>query len=91
MGNKIDFNTRYAKLGLTIFLTGAALIVCIFAVFNMDQVKAVINSINDILFPFYLGIVMAYLLCPIYNGAMKHSYIWGTNMLMKPSVLSAVW
>lgn len=86
MGNKIDFNTRYGKLGLTIFLTGAALILCIFAVFNMSQVKAVIDEINDILFPFYLGIVMAYLLCPIYNGAMKHAYKWGTNMLLKPTM-----
>ena len=54
MGNKIDFNTRYGKLGLTIFLTGAALILCIFAVFNMEQVKALIDEVNDILFPFFL-------------------------------------
>ena len=83
MGNKIDFHTKYAKLGLTIFLTGAALILCIFAVFNMQQVKAVADKINGILFPFYLGIVMAYLLCPIYNAALRHTYKWGTNMMMK--------
>jgi len=85
MGNKIDLHTRYAKLGFTIFLTGAALIVCIFAVFNMEQVKADFDKINDILFPFYLGIVMAYLLCPIYNASLRHVYKWGINMLMKPS------
>ena len=85
MGNKIDFHTKYAKLGFTIFLTGAALIVCIFAVFNMDQVKAVLDKINGILFPFYLGIVMAYLLCPIYNTSLRHVYKWGMSVMMKPS------
>lgn len=85
MGNKIDFHTKYAKLGLTVFLTGTALILCFFAVFNMAQVKAVIDKINSILFPFYLGIVMAYLLCPIYNGALRKSYEWGSSMLMRPT------
>ena len=85
MGNKkIDFHTKYAKIGLTVFLSGAALILCFFALFNLTEVKAVIDNINNILFPFYLGLIMAYLLCPIYNATLRRTYKISKDLLLKP-------
>lgn len=70
MGNKrINFHSRYAKAGLTLFISGGALVLCFFLLSNLNGLTEVIRNINGILTPFYLGIVIAYLLCPIYNGS----------------------
>lgn len=75
MGNKrINFHSRYAKAGLTLFISGGALVLCFFLLSNLNGLTEVIRNINGILTPFYLGIVIAYLLCPIYNGSLKFIY-----------------
>ncbi len=71
---KFSFNSKYAKLGLTVFISGGALVLCFFLLNNIDGVMNSLSKINGILTPFYLGIIMAYLLCPIYNGALRMIY-----------------
>lgn len=74
---KFSLDGKYIKLGLTVFLSGGALILAFFILNNFGDVKKFLSDINSILMPFYLGIVMAYLLCPIYNGSLK--FIYSTN------------
>ncbi|MBQ4649356.1 MAG: AI-2E family transporter [Firmicutes bacterium] len=64
----------YVRQGLTFFLAGAALILTFYAVNHMGTVLSGIKKMNDILMPFYLGIVMAYLLCPVYNATTRLVY-----------------
>lgn len=56
------------------FAVGVALICTWFAVHNTDSLREGIHTINDILNPFYVGIILAYLLCPIYNWVVRHLY-----------------
>lgn len=71
---KKKIRSRYVKLGLTIFLAGAGLLMCYYLLYNTADVKGVFSKINGILTPFSLGIIMAYLLCPIYNGTLRIVY-----------------
>lgn len=64
----------YFKAGLTIFAAGAGLLLCYYLLYNTADVKSVLGRINGILTPFYLGIIMAYLLCPVYNGTLGLVY-----------------
>lgn len=71
---KISFSSKYAKAGLTVFISGGALVLCFFLLNNLEGVGAFLKKVNGILTPFYLGIIMAYLLCPIYNGSLRLIY-----------------
>lgn len=64
----------YAKYGLTIFLAGSGIILFYFLVSNLDGVKAAFDKLTNILMPFILGLVMAYIVCPIYNGIVRRTY-----------------
>lgn len=71
---KLKLENKYWKLGMTLFLVGLALILTWFAINNTGTLGKGFSVINDILFPFYLGIVLAYLLCPIYNWVVRRVY-----------------
>lgn len=71
---KKKLQNRYVKLGLTIFAAGLGLLMCYYLLYNTSNVKGFLSMLNGILTPFYLGIIMAYLLCPIYNGTLKVVY-----------------
>ena len=64
----------YFKMGLAVFLVGLALIICVYYINHFSVIQAGWERINRILLPFYLGIVMAYLLCPVYNASVKFYY-----------------
>lgn len=75
MGSKkISFRSRYAKIGLTVFISGGMLVLCFFLLNNLEEVGDFLSKINGTLTPFYLGIIMAYLLCPVYNGSLRLIY-----------------
>ena len=82
---KIKIENRYVRQGLTIFLAGVGLILAMFAINNMPVIRGGVDKINGILMPFYVGIVMAYLLCPVYNGTVKFLY-HGMASRMKKTV-----
>lgn len=64
----------YFKTGLAIFVVGLALILCYYFINHFSTVSNAFAKLNSILMPFYLGIIMAYLLCPIYNTTVRHFY-----------------
>ena len=70
--NKI--HSKYVKLSLSLFTAGTGILLCYYLLYNTQNVANFVGKINDILMPFYIGIVAAYLLCPIYNGVFKYVY-----------------
>ncbi len=77
-------NGEYFKVGSTIFLVGLALIICSHFITHFSVVRDAWNNINSILMPFYIGMIMAYLLCPIYNMMVRWVY-----KLIKPKTKTA--
>ncbi len=73
-GKKKKWKNRYWGQGVAFFLTGTALILMYYLVNNLALVKGTMSTINDILMPFYMGTVLAYLLCPLYNWTVRHSF-----------------
>ena len=75
-GNRMQslVSKAYFKMGLAVFLVGLALILCVYYINNFSVIQKGWNKINSILLPFYLGIIMAYLLCPVYNWAVRFFY-----------------
>ena len=71
---KLSMKNQYVKQGLMFFAVGVALILAYYVVNNFSVVAGGLARINDILMPFYIGLVMAYLLCPIYNGTTRIIY-----------------
>lgn len=65
---------RYVKLGLTIFFAGAALLIFYQIIGNLAGVGEAWSAVSTILSPFIFGLVMAYLLCPIYNLSVRRMY-----------------
>ena len=66
--------SRYIKLSLSLFAAGAGILLCYYLLYNTENVANFFSKINDILLPFYIGIIAAYLLCPIYNVMFKYVY-----------------
>ena len=79
---KERFHNRYVKLGFTFFGAGAGLIVLYEVIIHFDQVQAAWGFVNTILSPFIFGLVMAYLLCPVYNATVRRMYKY-TNQAYK--------
>lgn len=59
---------------MTIFLSGVGLILFYSLVTNYDKFANIFSQISGIFFPFVLGFVIAYLLCPIYNFTVRKTY-----------------
>ena len=66
--------SRYTKLMLRFFIVGALLIIFNQIVGNYDSFKESLDTIKTIISPFIYGFVMAYLLCPVYNGTVRVLY-----------------
>ena len=74
----------YFKQGLSIFLVGLALIICYYYINHFSVISSNFSKINGILTPFYLGMILAYLLCPLYNATVKGCYAALKNKLKTP-------
>lgn len=68
------FRSTYFKFGLTVFISGAFLILLFEAVNNWTSVGNGWNTLYTIVSPFVYGLVIAYLLCPVYNGIVRRMY-----------------
>lgn len=66
--------SAYFKFGLTAFLSGGALILLYEAINNWDSVGIGWSTIYTIVSPFIYGLVIAYLMCPIYNATVRRMY-----------------
>ena len=71
---KIKLKNKYLQQTLMLLLVGVILIIAYYVVNHMPVIKEGFAKLNDILMPFYIGIVMAYLLCPIYNATVRLVY-----------------
>lgn len=71
---KINYNSPYLKWGLTAFIVLCSTIVFFFAIFRLTGVIEGIHVVVKILMPFVYGLVIAYLLCPVYNFFTRHLY-----------------
>ena len=65
---------KLIREGIMFFCVGLALIGVWFTLHNYDSLRGAIEAINDILMPFYIGFVLAYLLCPVYNWTVRKFY-----------------
>ena len=71
---KVNFEEKYFKWGLTVFLVVTACIFVFFAVYRYQAVLNAIDFVYGILSPFVIGMVFAYLLCPLYNVTTRGVY-----------------
>ena len=65
--------SAYFKAALTMIVSGGILIVFHNWVSN-TKFSVGFETLNKTLAPFYIGIVMAFILCPVYNGCVKRLY-----------------
>lgn len=56
------------------FIVGLLLIISYFLINNMQGIGEAISKVNNILSPFILGFVFAFLLCPVFNKLVKTFY-----------------
>lgn len=68
---KFHFEDKYKNTGLTAFLVIAAAILFFFAIYRYEGLVDVLDRTNRILGPFVYGLVMAYLMCPLYNQVVR--------------------
>ena len=66
--------SREFKLGITIFIAGALLILFYQIVGHYAGFKALILKVGGIISPFIYGFVLAYLLSPVYNFVVRKLY-----------------
>lgn len=81
---RFQFEEKYIKLGITIFVVAAACILVFFGIYRFDTLSALIGTVTGILTPFIYGLVFAYLLCPIYNLITRNLYSLVSVRAKKP-------
>lgn len=72
--NKMKLKESFLKYGVLYFVVGAGLILVYYCINHVSVLASGLAKINDILMPFYLGIIMAYLMCPLYNATVRWLY-----------------
>ncbi len=71
---RIKLETKHYQWGLTAFLVAVCLILVFFAVYRFDVIQRFFSFAAGVLAPFIYGLVMAYLICPIYNATVRGTY-----------------
>lgn len=85
---KINYNSPYLKWGLTAFIVLCSTILFFFALFRMAGVIEGFHIVTQILMPFIYGLVIAYLLCPLYNFFTRNLYKKMNGVLGKTRALT---
>lgn len=75
--------TKYFKWGLTLCLSLLGVVVLYLMLSKFSAVHGALGALMGILSPFIYGIVMAYLLRPVYNGCHEIAEKMLTNMEIK--------
>lgn len=65
---------KYYGLSVSLLIVGVVLIVFYHTLVHFTGFTSIINTVQNILAPFIYGLVMAYLLCPIYNLTVRKTY-----------------
>lgn len=68
---KLKFENKYIKWGVTAFCVIALSVIFFFMILRNEGLADAVNKMTSILTPFIYGLVMAYLLCPLYNLSVR--------------------
>ena len=71
---KIKLEKQHYQWGLTAFLVIICCFIVFFLLYRFDAVEHVLGKIGNAIEPLVYGMIMAYLLCPIYNFTVSRSY-----------------
>ena len=71
---RIKLEQKHYQWGLTIFIVFILCALVFFALYRFEVVSQAIAFCVKVVSPFIYGLVMAYLLCPIYNLTVNKSY-----------------
>ena len=71
---RIKLEQKHYQWGLTIFIVFILCTLVFFAIYRFEVVSQAIAFCIKVVSPFIYGLVMAYLLCPIYNLTVNRSY-----------------
>lgn len=81
---------KHISAGLTAFIVIASSIALFFMFERFDKVAMAVDSILGVLSPFIYGLVVAYLLCPIYNFVYRKTLEAKIFSKMKPGKRSGL-
>lgn len=83
---------RFFRLGVTLFCSLTAVILFYFILLRVDEVKSYLSVILSALEPLFMGIVLAYLLCPVAKCLERCcKRVKGLSRMARPvSVLSSI-
>jgi len=62
------FKTKYFKWGITLFISLSAVVILFMLISRASGLADAIRTLGTILAPFFYGIVIAYILRPVFNG-----------------------
>ncbi|MGL4484617.1 MAG: AI-2E family transporter [Anaerovoracaceae bacterium] len=68
--------SHYVKIGLTAFIVISASIILFFLILRMDALAKGFTILTEIMQPFILGLILAFLLCPLYNFIVRKTLSW---------------
>lgn len=71
---RIKLEQKHYQWGLTVFIVFILCCLAFFAVYRFDMIRDFFSLVSKVLSPFIYGLVMAYLLCPVYNLTVNHTY-----------------
>ena len=66
-------DSPYTKAGLVLLVCGAVLIV-FHSWISRNQFSVGFEKLNSALAPVYIGIILAFILCPVYNACVRYLY-----------------
>ncbi len=70
----IKLEKQHYQWGLTAFLVVVCCVLAFFAIYRFDIIQKFFSFALGVLMPFIYGLVMAYLICPIYNATVRGTY-----------------
>jgi len=76
-------DSPYTKAGVVLVLCGAVLIV-FHDWISRNQFSVGYEKINSTLAPVYIGIILAFILCPVYNACVKYLYAKMVGSAQRP-------
>ena len=71
---RIRLETKHYQWGLTAFLVVVCCVLVFFAIYRFDVIQRFFGFCWNVLAPFVYGLVIAYLVCPVYNSTVRGTY-----------------
>ena len=81
--------SRYVRLGVTLFVTAAAVMLFVQIISDLGAVGRLLTRLLGVLMPFIVGLVLAYVLSPVYDATFRISHRLFEKMRMPQKVTAA--